>query len=70
MMVIQQTCSYIEQLITDLLFRETIAGHRAVKGEQRVMMQFSRNDGSQNSNDNVPIICTVSVYYTYRVHCN
>jgi len=70
MMVIQQTCSYIEQLITGLLFRETIAGHWAVKGEQHVMVQFSRNDSPQNSNDNVPIICSVSVYYTYRVHCN
>ena len=63
-MVIQQKCSYIEQLITGLLFRETIAGHWAVKGGQHVMMQFSCNDSSQNSKDSVPIICTVSVYYT------
>jgi len=70
MMVIQQTSSYIEQLITGLLFRETIADHWAVKGEQHVMIQFSRNDNPQNSNDNVLIICTVSVYYTNRVHCN
>jgi hypothetical protein len=61
----------MEQLITCLPFRETIAYQSGAEEARQVTSPPSLGDSRQNFPETVPIMCMLSVYYSYTEYsCN